>query len=156
MIVNVDTYWIYVTSGFESNHCELSSMGLGRLSILRQCIPPPHASVIARAMSLVSLVVIVQGEVEEALKVAQEALEIQRTCLPEIHLDIAYCMNLIGKIYYTQEKYTKALHSHEESLSIERKLLPENHGTIATSLSRIGDVHLKQGNLMDAVKLHKE
>ncbi|QDU75443.1 photosystem I assembly protein Ycf3 [Bremerella volcania] len=95
------------------------------------------------------------GELQEASKLAQEALAIRKTVLGEKDLETAKSYSLLGAISYRQGDYLEARCYAEEGLSIMGDVLGEDHVVVARSHNSLGRL-LKDVGELSAAQFHFE
>jgi tetratricopeptide (TPR) repeat protein len=80
-----------------------------------------------------------QRKYDEALAHYEDAVNIQRACLPENHVHIAETLNSIGLVYLMSKDIEKAFNFYLSSLEMYQTCLPEDHPDIANVLHNIAE-----------------
>ncbi|CAF3433095.1 unnamed protein product [Rotaria socialis] len=89
-----------------------------------------------------------------ALKVLQNAYQIQEKTFQEGNQAFASTFSWYGSVYRDLKEYSKALDYFEKCLTIVRKTLPENHPDFGLTYSNIGDIHHLMGDYEKALAFH--
>ena len=97
-----------------------------------------------------------QGQYEEAVKFAKEALKIAEETFGPDHPDVAYSLNNLGELYRTQGKYAEAEPLHKRALAIWEEVLGKDHLDVATSLNNLALLYNTQGKYAEAEPLYQE
>ena len=87
-----------------------------------------------------------EGRYEEAIPLAQRALEIRETALGESHPHVATSLNNLAALYRDQGNYSAAEPLFLRSLEILETALGESHPHVATSLNNLAELYGNQGN----------
>ncbi|MBE9098235.1 tetratricopeptide repeat protein [filamentous cyanobacterium LEGE 07170] len=96
-----------------------------------------------------------QGRYNEAIPLAQQALELRETVLGETHPDVAISLNNLAELYRLQGNYAAAEPLYQRSLTILEAVLGETHPTVATSLNNLALLYQDQGNYAAAEPLYQ-
>ena len=88
-----------------------------------------------------------EGRYEEAIPLAQRALEIRETALGESHPHVATSLNNLAALYRDQGNYSAAEPLFLRSLEILETALGESHPHVATSLNNLAELYGNQGKL---------
>ncbi len=78
-----------------------------------------------------------QGKTEEAIKVAEEALQVAIKTYGEEHPYVSASLNNIALLYINEGKYEKAEALYERSLKIAEALLGKDHPQLADILENM-------------------
>lgn len=78
-----------------------------------------------------------QGKTEEAIKVAEEALQVAIKTYGEKHPYVSASLNNIALLYINEGKYEKAEKLYERSLMIAEELLGKDHPQLAGILENM-------------------
>jgi CHAT domain-containing protein/tetratricopeptide (TPR) repeat protein len=118
------------------------------VATLRHIVALPDSSrmAMARADSLVDAYEALHRDAryDEALAAAQEALEIQTTCLGMDHQEVGASMSRVGFAMQNRGDLEAAGPVYEQALSIQRAALGESHPDIAQTLDWMGVMYLRQ------------
>jgi CHAT domain-containing protein/tetratricopeptide (TPR) repeat protein len=95
-----------------------------------------------------------QGKTQEALPLAQKALEMRKQVLGERHPDFATSLNRLAVLYHAQGEYAKAEPLYRQALEIYRQVLGERHPYFARSLNNLGALYYAQGEYAQAELLY--
>ncbi|MDX6405799.1 MAG: hypothetical protein QOH70_3254 [Blastocatellia bacterium] len=87
-----------------------------------------------------------KGEYDEALKVAEQALNIRENILGKEHLEVASSLNDLGDVRYRKDDLDGAEQAYQRALNIREKLLKPLDPDIAASLDGLGLVYYAQRN----------
>ena len=126
------------------------------LVLARELTGPSHQ--VAEALHRKGQLLFEMGQLYEALKPLNEALQIRRAGYSNDPLAVSEDLCLIGKIYQAREEYDFALSAFQESIDIQRSHAPEGELSLdsAQLLLDIGRVYHTQGQLSDALKAYME
>ncbi|MCC5899056.1 MAG: tetratricopeptide repeat protein, partial [Phormidium sp. BM_Day4_Bin.17] len=91
---------------------------------------------------------------QEAIPLAQQALEIRETALGESHPDVATSLHDLAQLYYFQGNYNAAEPLYRRSLEIREVALGESHPDVATTLNNLAGLYRNQGNYNAAEPLY--
>jgi CHAT domain-containing protein/tetratricopeptide (TPR) repeat protein len=97
-----------------------------------------------------------QGHASEALVPAQQALEITKGTLGEVHPEYAHCVDNLAKLYFYLGDFGRAEPLFHESLEIKRKSLGERHPDFASSLNDLAHLYDAMGAYARAEPLYKQ
>jgi tetratricopeptide (TPR) repeat protein len=95
------------------------------------------------------------GKADEAIPLAQRALEMREKALPTGHPDIAESLNNLAFFYHVQGRLAEAEPLHKRALEMREKALPASHPDIAQSLNNLGLLYQAQGRPAEAEPLYK-
>ncbi len=87
-----------------------------------------------------------EGRYQEAIPIAQQALEIRETTLGESHPDVAQSLNSLAALYHAQAYYSTAEPLYRRALEIRETTLGESHPDVAQSLMGLAELYWNQGN----------
>ena len=105
---------------------------------------------VATYLNNIALVLKSQGQLEEALEMHRQALDIRKRALGEDHPDTAGSVNNIASVFGEQGRFDEALEVHQQALDIRKRALGEGHPDVAQSLNNIASVWNMQGRLDEA------
>ncbi|WP_204152063.1 tetratricopeptide repeat protein [Leptolyngbya sp. CCY15150] len=131
-------------------------IGVGRMSSsVAQTLTTEQAAALEEANRLDQQMIQLyqQGQYDEAIPLAQQALDIRETALGENHLYVATSLNNLAELYRAQGNYAAAEPLFQQSLAIRETALGENHPDVATSLNNLANLYLDQGNYAAAQPL---
>jgi len=77
------------------------------------------------------------GRGDEAILLAQRALELREKSLPAGHPDIASSLNYLAFFYHEQGRFAEAEPLYKRALEVREKALPAGHPGIASSLNNL-------------------
>ncbi len=125
------------------------------LEILRQQRPAGHPD-IARAMSVLAMILQAQNKLGEAAQLSREALQSLRTALPAKHPDIATALIILASQMQTHNRLAEAEPLLLEALDIYRTTLPEQHPHISASLINLAILYMASNRTSEAEPLFRE
>ena len=96
------------------------------------------------------------GKYEEAHSLLIQALDLRRSLLGEIHLDVTNSKNALAWVLKEKGAYDEAEHLYRDALAIQQKLLGDEHEAIAESLNNLALVLVKQGQYDEAEHLYRD
>jgi tetratricopeptide (TPR) repeat protein len=97
-----------------------------------------------------------RAEYQEAIKLYEKALEIDRTTLPPHHFSLAASYNNIGMVYRKMGDYSKALSYYLKDLEISEKTLPPNHPDLGGSYNNIGALYYNMDDYSKALSNYEK
>lgn len=97
-----------------------------------------------------------QGQLDEALKLTEQALEIRKKTLPKGHPDILRSHNNISLLLFYAGKYEECAKRDTEVLNELIELFGEDHPEVANFYSAIGDAKNRIGNYKEALQLYNK
>jgi tetratricopeptide (TPR) repeat protein len=77
------------------------------------------------------------GDYAQAEPLFQQALEIQRAALPELHPEVAQSLNDLAELYRNMGEYAMAEPLFQQALAIWRAALGEQHPIVASALNNL-------------------
>jgi tetratricopeptide (TPR) repeat protein len=92
---------------------------------------------------------------DEALPLAERALEIRERLLLTEHRDIAAAIDSLAGIYTDRGEYVKAEPLYRRALAIREKALGKDHPDTAESLNNLAELYETQGKYGEAEPLYK-
>jgi CHAT domain-containing protein/Tfp pilus assembly protein PilF len=95
------------------------------------------------------------GKYDEALPLAERALEIRERFLGAGHRDVAATINRLANIYTDRGEYVKAEPLYRRALAIREKALGRDHPDTAESLNNLAALYYYQGKYVEAESLYK-
>jgi CHAT domain-containing protein/DNA-binding SARP family transcriptional activator len=96
-----------------------------------------------------------QGQVAEAIPLAQQVLEVRERILGNDHSEVAVALSTLGLLYQAQVDYAAAEPLFQRSLSIYEAVLGLDHPYVAISLSNLAGVYYVQGRYVEAEPLYQ-
>ncbi len=96
------------------------------------------------------------GEVQEAILIAEEALTSAIKTFGEDHLQVAISLNNLAAFYKSLEKFAEAEPLYLKAISLLEKLKGKEHPDVASCLNNLGDLYLACGKYLDSEKYYKE
>ena len=106
-----------------------------------------NRSELARSLRVLGSVQYELGNLEAATQSFQEALDTNRSILPENHLDIATNLNDLGHIHYADGDYDTALRLFNEAIAMYEALGDFSDPGYPDTLHDLGQVQQLQGDL---------
>jgi CHAT domain-containing protein/Tfp pilus assembly protein PilF len=121
-------------------------------------LAPPDRRQLAEAAQLNGRVVQLnqQGKNQQALPLAEKALEIRKQVLGERHPAYATSLNNLAQMYQTQGEYAKAEPLFRQALAIRNQVLGERHPDYALSLNNLAVLYQDQGQYGKAEPLYRQ
>ncbi|MDB9314662.1 tetratricopeptide repeat protein, partial [Spirulina sp. CS-785/01] len=96
------------------------------------------------------------GKYEEAIPLAERALEIRQQVLGEEHPSVATSLNNLAGLYSSQGRYTEAEPLYQQALEMRKRLLGEEHPHVASSLNNLAFLYRSQGRYTEAEPLYQQ
>merc|ERR1711935_456172 len=90
-----------------------------------------------------------QGKYEDAMKMFQEALSIQKEVFGNRHANVADILHNMGCVLGNQGKYEAAMERYQNALSIRREVFGNPHEDVAQTLHNMGCILDKQEPSLD-------
>jgi CHAT domain-containing protein len=87
-----------------------------------------------------------QGRYQEAMPLAEQALEMREAILSERHPDVAISLNNLALLHEELGNYAAAEPLYERSLQIRETLFGADHPDVALSLNNLAELHRAQGD----------
>jgi tetratricopeptide (TPR) repeat protein len=97
-----------------------------------------------------------QGKYQEAIPLAEKAVDITRRLRGPEHLDTAQSLSNLALLYDELGEYPKAEPFEQEALRIDQKVLGPEHPDTATSLNNLAGVYMAMGEYAKAEPLYQE
>jgi eukaryotic-like serine/threonine-protein kinase len=97
-----------------------------------------------------------KSRIEEAEKLAREALAIRKTLLGSEHLEVAQSIARLAEVLDQKLKYVGTDSLHREALGMRQRLLGSEHPKVADSLLLLARALRQQNKLEDAERLSRE
>src|SRR5260370_25413500 len=94
-----------------------------------------------------------QGKYQEAIPIAERAVEVSKRVRGPEHPDTALSLNNLGALYKVMGAYTKADPLYQESLRIRQKVLGSEHPNTAPSLNNLAVLYRDMGEYAKAEPL---
>ena len=95
------------------------------------------------------------GKYDEALPLAERAMEIRERLLGADHRDVAAALDLLADIYNDRGKYAKAESLYLRALALREKALGNDHPYTGASLNHLGTLYRQRGKYGEAEPLLK-
>jgi len=95
------------------------------------------------------------GKYDEALSLAERAVEIHRNELGPEHPDVAQSLRILAIIYRDKGNYEKAESLFQHALDINEKALGPEHPNVATTLNALAVLYSKRGEYARAEPLYE-
>jgi CHAT domain-containing protein/Tfp pilus assembly protein PilF len=96
-----------------------------------------------------------EGKFVEALRVAQQALDVAESTFAPENLNFAKSLHDVALLYTQQGQYTEAEPLHKRALGIREKMLGPNHLDVAESLEGLAAFYKLQGRYAEAEPLYR-
>ncbi len=93
------------------------------------------------------------GKYDQALPLAQRAVEDSEILLGSTHPLLAVSLNLLAEIYRGKGEYAQAEPLYRRSLKLKEKVFGTEHPEVATSLNNLGVLYKDKGDLAQAEPL---
>ena len=93
------------------------------------------------------------GKFNEAIPIAQEAVELSEKVLGPDHADTATALNNLAMLYLSLGDYAKAEPLFQRALNIREKALGPDHADTAAALNNLGELYRSMGNYAKAEPL---
>uniref|UniRef100_UPI00313BBEAF tetratricopeptide repeat protein n=1 Tax=Crocosphaera sp. Alani8 TaxID=3038952 RepID=UPI00313BBEAF len=97
-----------------------------------------------------------EGKYQEAVPLAEQALEIRKNILGTEHIDISISLNNLALLYRAMGRYEQALPLYQDALAMDKKLLGDSHPSVATSLNNLAGLYRAMGRYEQALPLYQE
>ncbi|CAM2069719.1 Non-specific serine/threonine protein kinase [Sulfidibacter corallicola] len=97
-----------------------------------------------------------QGEMERAVPLFEESLQLQREGLGEDHPNVATATNNLAAIYHGVGDFTRAAPLYRRSLELKRKRFGDSHPTIANGLNNLAVLLQDMGEDEEAERMLRE
>ncbi|MEM6990917.1 MAG: tetratricopeptide repeat protein, partial [Myxococcota bacterium] len=91
-----------------------------------------------------------QGDLQEALRLHQRALQSYEAALGPDHPEVAACLEHLGRALTHADRTAEALAHHHRALEIRLATLGAAHRDVAMSHLRIGQAHARAGAVDEA------
>jgi tetratricopeptide (TPR) repeat protein len=95
------------------------------------------------------------GKFNEAIPIAQEALELSKKALGPDHPQTAGALDTLARLYYFTGDYARAEPLYQRTLQIAEKALGPDHPDTATALSDLALLYRSTGNYTKAEPLYR-
>src|SRR5271165_4897692 len=99
---------------------------------------------------------IAQGKYQEAIPIAERAVEVAKRLHGLEHPDMATSLNNLAVLYDTVHEYAKAEPLLQEALRIRQKVLGSEHPDTATCLNNLAELYRAMGEYAKAEPLYQE
>ncbi|HKX32080.1 MAG TPA: tetratricopeptide repeat protein [Blastocatellia bacterium] len=94
------------------------------------------------------------GKFDEALPLAERALEAREKALGPDHRDVATTVNLLAVLYHSKGNYAKAEPLYRRAVAVREKTLGPDHPQVAASLNNLAVIYRDKGELAKAEPLY--
>ena len=111
---------------------------------------------IADSLNHIALTHLKKGNLQGALLMFQECLDIKRKIFAGDNASIADTLNNMAIIQNSLEHFDEAITLFSESLSMLRRLHPPYHTSVAETVNNIAGVYSNRGNFTEALPLYNE
>jgi tetratricopeptide (TPR) repeat protein len=109
----------------------------------------------AEALHAVGVVLVDERELEDALVLLQEALELQQQAPRPQLTNVANLLQLIGTALMRQDRWDEALDHQQRALVIRERASGPHHPSVAAALTDLANVLEGQGRLQEALTHHR-
>ncbi|MGH9842915.1 MAG: tetratricopeptide repeat protein [Blastocatellia bacterium] len=92
---------------------------------------------------------------DEALPLAERALEIREKMLGPEHIDVATSLNNLAELYRGKGDFAKAGPLYQRALAIREKAFGPDHPNVAVSLSNLAELYRNKNDFAKAEPLHQ-
>src|SRR5271165_2389450 len=99
---------------------------------------------------------IAQGKYQEAIPIAERAVEVAKRLHGLEHPDMATSLNNLAELYQVMGEYAKAEPLYQEALRIWQKILGPDHPDTATCLNNLAELYRAMGEYAKAESLLQE
>src|SRR5271157_3721739 len=99
---------------------------------------------------------IAQGKYQEAIPIAERAVEVAKRLHGLEHPDMATSLNNLAELYQVMGEYAKAEPLYQEALRIWQKILGPDHPDTATCLNNLAELYRAMGEYAKAEPLYQE
>jgi len=114
------------------------------------------ADALAQALTSMALVALRLREAEAGLKAIDEALQLDRQRLGEVHPRLAAELDVRARIHQARQDLAAAIADWREVLAMRRRLNPAGHRDVAVALTSLGAALTAHGASAEAVPLLEE
>jgi len=104
----------------------------------------------ASALNNLGIFVMLQGRLDEAATILEEALATDRRVAGDTHPEVAKVLENLGNVYYRTGRYDRTLEMLGEVIDIRRRALGEDNPEVARTLANMGTVYRVSGKLEQA------
>ncbi|KAK3277215.1 hypothetical protein CYMTET_14773 [Cymbomonas tetramitiformis] len=105
---------------------------------------------VAEALTLMGMLLVDQGKLEEAVHMHGRAYTIWRAAYGPVHPQVAIARSNLAECHVRAGDYEQALKLRKSCLEMEEQLLGRDHPQVASSLSNLGLVLYNLGRLQEA------
>jgi len=117
--------------------------------------PQPYPD-FAAAMNDLGLMLYDKGDYDQAVRLLQESLNMNRWLLGEKHPEIALSLNNIANVLHDKGDLAGAESTYQQSLAMRRELLGNEHPLVAQTLNNLAFVYYDRGNERGALDAERE
>ncbi len=104
----------------------------------------------ASSLNNLGIFVMLQGRLEEAVTILEQAVETVRRVSGDRHPELAKGLENLGNAYYRLGRYDRTLELLDEVLTMRREVLGDDSPEVARTLTNMGTVYRKAGDLEQA------
>jgi tetratricopeptide (TPR) repeat protein len=97
-----------------------------------------------------------QGKFNEAIDLAEQALNLAKSLYPSDHPDVATSLNNLALFYDSQGRYPEAEPLYKKALEMWQRLFKGDHSNVASSLNNLAGFYDSQGRYPEAEPLYKK
>ena len=97
-----------------------------------------------------------QGQFNQAVTLAEQALELAQYVYQCDHPDIALSLNNLALLYKSQGKLSQAEPLYQQALAMLQRLFESDHPDVALSLNNLALLYESQGKLSQAEPLYQQ
>ncbi|MDQ1468729.1 MAG: eukaryotic-like serine/threonine-protein kinase, partial [Bryobacterales bacterium] len=119
----------------------------------RKSLPVPNAADVVESLISVALLRTDQARLEEAGRLAREALELSRRALPPDRAEVAAATDALGRILEEKGAYRQAIPVLEEAVRL-RSVPRGSPADLASSLYELANVHFYAGSYKESEALN--
>ena len=87
------------------------------------------------------------GNLDDAMELYQEALDIKTCCLGDDSDEVANTLNNIAHVMVSAGRDQEALEAYQKVVKIRQDRYGKSHSSVAASLASMGDIYIKLGQL---------
>ncbi len=128
---------------------------VARFAELRAATPADRLLVEALRLLYESAALENKGQLDEAIKSAEQAVALREQALGPGHLDVASALNQFARLCDEKGDYAKAASAHQRALAIREKRLGPDHPTTVVSAHNLALVYKTQGDYAQAEPLFR-
>jgi len=118
---------------------------------IRRAIDGGDSMDTASALDNLGIFIMLQGRLDEAAPLIEEAVALTRKLGGDHHPELARALENLGNVYFLRGDYDRTLEVLEEVLAMRREVLGDDSPAVARSLTNLGAVQHRSGNPEAAV-----